>query len=92
MKMMTFGRPAMYLRNDADAGWALWKWRLLFTVTTRPTNEEGGSLVLQLRGRAKFLRTRGEVKSAELMERAARELVLANGHAHLHEPAQGQTK
>ena len=76
MKLMTFGRPAMYLRNDADAGWtlALWKWRLFFNVTTGPTSEEGGSLLAQLRGRARFLRTRGEVKSADLMERAAREL------------------
>lgn len=76
MKLMTFGRPAMYLRNDADAGWtlALWKWRLFFNVATGPTSAEGGSLVSQLRGRAKFLRTRGEVKTPELLERAAREL------------------
>ena len=73
MKMMVFGRPAMYLRNDPDAGWtlALWKWRLLFNVTAGPTSEGGGSLVSQLRGRAKFLRKLGQVKSADLMERAA---------------------
>lgn len=73
---MTFGRPALYLRNDPDAGWslALWKWRLFFSVVTGPTSQEGGSLVSQLRGRAKFLHKLGQVKSAELMERAAREL------------------
>lgn len=76
MKLMTSGQPAMYLRNDADAGWtlALWKWRLFFNVTTGSSSAEGGSLAPQLRGRAKFLRTRGEVKTPELLERAAREL------------------
>lgn len=76
MKLMTFGRPALYLRNDPDSGWslALWKWRLFFNVVTGPTSQEGGSLVSQLRGRAKFLRKLGQVKSAELMERAASKL------------------
>ncbi len=73
MKLMTFGRPAAYLRNDPDAGWtlALWKWRLFFNVTTGPTSAEGGSLVSQLRGRAKFLRKLGQVKTPDLLERAA---------------------
>lgn len=70
---MKFGRPALYLKNDHDAGWslALWKWRLFFSVVTGPTSAEGGSLVSQLRGRAKFLRKTGQVKTPELMERAA---------------------
>ena len=73
MKLMIFCRPAVYLRNDPDAGWtlALWKLRLFLNVTAHPASEEGGSLAQQLRGRAKFLRTRGKVKSADLMERAA---------------------
>ena len=35
---------------------------------------ENDSLVRRLQGRARFLRTRGEIKSPDLMEQAAREL------------------
>jgi hypothetical protein len=41
VKLIKFGRPALYLRNDPDAGWtlAVWKWRLFFNVAARPKEQ-----------------------------------------------------